>query len=399
MSGVSVQVSGFGQIITTSESPFFAPQREINQLLSSFGRRCVVTAVILLSLCLIPQASFAGFCASQTDPSVVYCEDFSGTNPLTNYTVTNPWGSGPGFKSIGISNQQLAWVNNPAGGALASVIYNRQNLNVANTSLEADVQFVTSAALRSNMGIGLFGDTSYPGVRIQLGLQLDDQRAALSVVNDFGGINNTVSNGYPLAPNQTYRIRLEIEGATRVRGYIDGSLVVDVQQDLSSFPAQMFPGFVGNAYGWYPETQLYSNVIARHKINLSCQGFTPPLNKGPVVVRGNRTLPFKAQLVDANGVVFTNVQLGTTPPVINVNFDAGTKGAPEAFTHTAAPPSPGADGNQFVFADGVWQYHLKTASFTAPGTYYVTMASGGPYTINPTCRGAFIRLERDGGSN
>jgi hypothetical protein len=84
------------------------------------GRCLIVSAIPFL---LISQISFAGFCASATDPSTVYCEDFSGPNPLANYIITNGYLGSIPFTSIGVINQTLVWVNNPTGLASAIVDY------------------------------------------------------------------------------------------------------------------------------------------------------------------------------------------------------------------------------------------------------------------------------------
>jgi hypothetical protein len=351
--------------------------------------RPFLIAAIFLSLCMVPQISLAGVCANQTDPAIVYCEDFSGPNPLANYTINNPVDGDLPFTSISVINQTLQWVNNPSGFAVALVAHNTP-VNVRDTSLEADVQFKTSIPLRSAMGVTFVGAPGSASNEILYFLQLDEQRAYFLL--RIAGVTQAYESTYfpSLVPNKTYRLRLEIVGTTEVRGYVDGVLLFDNTYNLSGLPALMYPGFEGSAYGYPAETQVYANAIARHHFNLNCVGFAPPMDKGPVIVRQNRALPFKAQLFDQSGTAFTDTQLGSAPPVINVSYDAGTGSQPTDVTALAVPAGLGTPGNQFVFADGVWQFNLKTTNYTAPGTYRVTILPGDSYTIEPACSGSFV---------
>jgi hypothetical protein len=113
---------------------------------------------------------------------------------------------------------------------------------------------------------------------------------------------------------------------------------------------------------------------------------------GTVTARGNRALPLKAQLFDADGYELTDLDM-TAPPVLQVMFQSATGGDPVDVTDDALPAGFGTEGNEFEYnlAEGVWQYNLKTKDYTAAGTYTITMVSGNDteYTIDPMCEAAF----------
>ena len=176
------------------------------------------------------------------------------------------------------------------------------------------------------------------------------------------------------------------------KGYVDGTLVFSETEEslglnLSTLPLQMHPTFQGGSYPYTPVDQKYDNAIVRQQVNLSCVGFEPPVSAGPVTLKKNRALPFKAVLVDDRGQQVTS--LGSVPPVLQVTFAAATGSAIDV-TDLAVPVGLGMGGNQFVFSDGKWQFNLKTTAYTAPGTYTVTMSPGNGYTIEPTCTGSFV---------
>jgi len=123
---------------------------------------------------------------------------------------------------------------------------------------------------------------------------------------------------------------------------------------------------------------------------LSCTGFEPPMDSGPVTVKKNRALPLKAQLFDADGFAVTDLDI-VAPPVIQVLFDSGLGGDPVDVTGEALPAGQGTEGNQFEFGVDKWQFNLKTKNYTAAGTYTITMISGDSteYTIE-TCTAQFV---------
>jgi hypothetical protein len=120
----------------------------------------------------------------------------------------------------------------------------------------------------------------------------------------------------------------------------------------------------------------------------SCQGFDSPMDKGLVMVKKNRVLPIKAQLLDENGNLLT---AGIAPPVINVWFTPQAGGDAIDVTNEALATGQAMDGNQFVFSGGKWQFNLQIKNYTALGVYTITMVSGDAedYLILPTCTASF----------
>ena len=123
----------------------------------------------------------------------------------------------------------------------------------------------------------------------------------------------------------------------------------------------------------------------------ACVGFEPPLHQGPVKVKKNRVLPFKADLLDAAGLVLTDTLL-SPPPVIQVVYESGIGGTPVDVTSEALVAGQGMDGNQFEYSGSKWQFNLKVKNYTAAGTYTVTMSSGNEalYRVEPTCTAQFV---------
>lgn len=124
----------------------------------------------------------------------------------------------------------------------------------------------------------------------------------------------------------------------------------------------------------------------------SCVGFEPPMDNGPVTVKGkNRALPFKAELEeDSTPITDTDI---VAAPVIQVLFDSGGGGDPIDVTDQALSAGQGTEGNEFVFTDdGKWQFNLKTKNYTAVGTYTLNIVSGddAEYRIDPTCEAQFV---------
>lgn len=146
------------------------------------------------------------------------------------------------------------------------------------------------------------------------------------------------------------------------------------------------------------EVRIYNRALSENEIQklynpkLSCSGFEPPMDNGPVKVKKNRMLPLKAQLFDAEGLPVTDADI-VAPPVIQVFFDSGSGGYPIDVTGDALPAGQGTEGNQFVFTDEVkWQFNLKTKEYTASGTYLIFIVSGddSEYVIFPSCNAQFV---------
>ena len=130
--------------------------------------------------------------------------------------------------------------------------------------------------------------------------------------------------------------------------------------------------------------------VAGNVSTLTCTGFESPLASGPVTVKKNRALPFKAQLTDPDGFLVDNSGI-FAPPVIQVTYDDYDGDATDV-SDDVVSAGAGTDGNQFEFENGKWQLNLKVKDFTAPGTYTVTMESGNnaEYQIDPTCTSQFV---------
>jgi hypothetical protein len=101
---------------------------------------------------------------------------------------------------------------------------------------------------------------------------------------------------YPaLQPNQSYVMRLDIEGNQKVRGYIDGVLELDATVDLSGFSPLQNIALGGNSYSYYPVDQVYEYAVVKHTYGV-CLLYDPIK-----AAHSGATLPIKLQLCDANG--------------------------------------------------------------------------------------------------
>jgi len=126
------------------------------------------------------------------------------------------------------------------------------------------------------------------------------------------------------------------------------------------------------------------------EIDSDCPEYSDDVH-GPVTVRRNRALPFKAQLFDGEGYLLTDFEI-VAPPVVQVIYQYGTPDADDV-TDDALPAGQSTGGNQFFFeVDQRWHYNLRTNDFSASGTYTVFIDSGDPseYLIDPTCVGEFV---------
>lgn len=139
--------------------------------------------------------------------------------------------------------------------------------------------------------------------------------------------------------------------------------------------------FAGSGYADYDYIEVIQDA------DVTCVGFEPPMENGPVLVKKNRVLPLKAQLFK-DGDALSDADIAA--PVVEVTFDAGT--GPEPVLVEALAVGLGDDGNQFVFTEeGKWQFNLSTKPYTAPGTYMVSMKPGSPeYRLNPACSVQFV---------
>lgn len=127
-------------------------------------------------------------------------------------------------------------------------------------------------------------------------------------------------------------------------------------------------------------------------VSYNCIGFEFPLEQSPVAFKKNRVLPLKAQIFDTNGLPITDMDI-TAPPVVQVSYDSLIQGDPIDISNNVLPPAHSTNGNNFIFTEeGKWQFNLETKSYTAPGTYSVSMETGddSEYTLEPICTVDFI---------
>jgi hypothetical protein len=124
--------------------------------------------------------------------------------------------------------------------------------------------------------------------------------------------------------------------------------------------------------------------------DLSCSGFFSPLDNGPVPVKKNRALPFKARLTNSDNQLVDDLGIMALP-IIQIFFDSVLNGAVDV-TEDASSAGAGTNANQFEFLDTKWHFNIKTKNYSAQGTYTVTMESGdnSEYLIDPTCIGQFV---------
>lgn len=330
------------------------------------------------------------------DPSVLYCDDFT-TSSLADYTVINPLPGNASF-NITIANGVLTFAVVPNTGlAFARVL--SKPVRFKDTLFETDLnQETPNPSLRSGPGME-WTTLDLNTLRFGFALQLDEQSANfyLGVEGQFRDLRTY----YAIHANQTYRLALkvtEIAGVSRPKvysftGYIDGTEIFSTTDealglDMSGSPTEAYPGFAGGSYSYSAMSQVFDNAIVTDlRPRLACAGFDPPIGSSPVAVNKNRALPFKATLTNEQGAVVTN--LGDAPPVIQVTY-APVSGTPVDVTAFAVPAGLGTPGNQFVYADGKWQFNLLTKSYAAAGTYTVSMVSGDSYLIEPACTGSFV---------
>ena len=129
--------------------------------------------------------------------------------------------------------------------------------------------------------------------------------------------------------------------------------------------------------GVYDPSQGF--VILYRTPVLSCAGFEAPLNAGSITVKGKRVLPLKAQISGETGQTLATL---VPAPTVRVMFAPAGGG-------DAVDVSP---SGAFAYIDGKWRYDLKTADFTAAGSYTVSMLSADAtkYLVQPTCTATFV---------
>lgn len=172
-------------------------------------------------------------------------EDFSGVDPLAGYVAYNVY-TGTDFASIRVVDGALRMTESPRGFA-AGTVADRDLVPAFHAIFEADVSFETTSRPRSYASVqwssGFDG-----GVRIVWGLQLDERAGYFYLITPSKVTRLRVPVP-SLEPGRTYRLGLELERDGVVRAFVDDRTLLDQVFDLHEVPAQMHPGFSGNAYG------------------------------------------------------------------------------------------------------------------------------------------------------
>jgi len=191
--------------------------------------------------------------------------------------------------------------------------------------------------------------------------------------------------------------------------YVDGDLIETHAKALGDTSVVQPIRFGGEQYdnrpprykGMIDDVRIYDRALTPAEIGLlyapppqlACEGFEPPMDTYPVTAKGDRALPLKAQLFDAEGYLMTNTDIAAAP-VLQVVYDSGNGEEPIDVTDDALPAGQGTDGNLFVFTDDLkWQYNLKAKNYSAIGTYTINMVSGddSEYVMDPGCVTSFVR--------
>jgi hypothetical protein len=124
----------------------------------------------------------------------------------------------------------------------------------------------------------------------------------------------------------------------------------------------------------------------------NCVGFESPMAEYPVKAKKNRAFPLKMELFDSDGFELTETQIAA-PPVVQVMFTAEGGATAIDVSDDVLSSGQGSEGNQFAFTEeGIWQFNLKSSSYTAPGIYLVMAVSGdeSEYVIEPACVTSFV---------
>lgn len=235
---------------------------------NKWGVKAVTLVMGIITTCgLVPEV-VADYCDTLGDPTVVFCDDFSGSNPLAAYLVENPPSpsGGQSPRSISINGGELSSAYVIGFGV--TKISSLTALPVRNHSLEGLVRFSTASSVRSSAGINWLDGVSSNLRQIQFWLQ-DDENAAYLEIDQRGpsltGTYRREGVSYPVLNNTTYQLRLDITpdtgGNHRLRCYVNGVLVMDVTDALSLLPALMRPGFAGNSHGTVD--LRYDNLVVR----------------------------------------------------------------------------------------------------------------------------------------
>ncbi len=138
-------------------------------------------------------------------------------------------------------------------------------------------------------------------------------------------------------------------------------------------------------------TAMTPGCVSSSSAEFACVGFQPPLASGQLRLRGNRSVPLKATLLNEFGeeVAFEDV---IAPPRVKILFTENPGGPTIDVSSLASPSGQGSPAGEFSFAEH-WHYNLSSRNLGASGIYTVSMVSGDPteYEVVPTCRAELTR--------
>lgn len=198
--------------------------------------------------------------------------------------------------------------------------------------------------------------------------------------------------------NSWYQVGIEIDQFSReITAFLfNGNW--QVEDDSTGIAT---PGFVNNFYFrgigdgsvrlWIDELSISEHDFTILTPLISCEGFDHPMANPPVQARKNRVFPLKMELFDENGFEILGGDLAA--PIVQVIHMPAIGDPGIDVSDDALASGVGTEGNEFIFTkEGIWQFNLKSTSYSAPGEYMVIAVSGdeSEYIISPTCVTSFI---------
>jgi hypothetical protein len=221
--------------------------------------------------------------------------------------------------------------------------------------------------------------------------------------NDHAFSNaNPGSNYWFTSINSWYQAGIEIDQFSReITAYLfDGTW--QAEDDSAGMAT---PGFITNFYFrgvgdggdgsvsiWIDDLSISEHDFSILTPLISCEGFDHPMATPPVKARKNRVFPLKMELFDGNGLELTDGDLAA-PPIVQVLHSPAIGDPGVDVSDDALASGVGTEGNEFIFTkEGIWQFNLKSTSYSAPGEYMVIAVSGdeSEYIISPACVTSFI---------
>ena len=150
---------------------------------------------------------------------------------------------------------------------------------------------------------------------------------------------------------------------------------------------------IGSAIG---QINAFAFVAQEATPSYSCAGFKPPCDKIISLKNKNRSIPFRTQLFDSEGLPITDADI-MSPPKIEVTFESNMPSPSDTTVYDGLPPAKATDGNEFIYEDGEWHLNIKIRDYyEGSGTYTLTMESGdkSEYLIDSTYNSVTVVLEK-----